>query len=424
MRTAADTPIPRRTWLWVGAGYVFQAIPAAIRDESLPVALNNTGGADAMITKVVAALGLVFGVKILLAPVIAVFPPRRFIVTSQLIIATVLASLAWIVGSPEPAAWAILGGLMLISLLTAGHDYALDGYFVGALDDRQRAVQAGLLNFASKFGGVLCGPVLIWYAGHRMTGGDTPHQAWSLALFLAAGFALLAASLNALGFRGEPKMETEQQSVGERFRTMGAGLSDLLRDPRLWAILGLIFFYRASEIHMARILPLFSMRPVAEGGLGLGNETYALLRLWTAVGGLALGGVIGSQVVARLGLSRSLVPLGVAMHAPLLLITWLAFHNTQTLLVVGIVFFAEYLAYGAGLCALILAMMKVASGPAAPVRYAALSTCALLANYLPGLWAGALATRFGYSHYFLGALVLAIPGVLVSLRARRHFAAA
>ncbi len=31
--------IPRRAWLWVFAAYVFQAIPAAVRDEALPVAL-------------------------------------------------------------------------------------------------------------------------------------------------------------------------------------------------------------------------------------------------------------------------------------------------------------------------------------------------------------------------------------------------
>jgi PAT family beta-lactamase induction signal transducer AmpG len=86
------------------------------------------------------------------------------------------------------------------------------------------------------------------------------------------------------------------------------------------------------------------------------------------------------------------------------------------------VFLLEYLAYGAGFCALILAMMKVAAGPGGAVRYAALSTFALLANYLPGLWAGHLAERLGYSHYFLFALVLALPGIVASLLARKHFA--
>ena len=81
----------------------------------------------------------------------------------------------------------------------------------------------------------------------------------------------------------------------------------------------------------------------------------------------------------------------------------------------------EYIVYGAGLCALILAMMKLASGPGAPVRYAALSTFALLANYLPGLWAGHLAERLGYAQYFLFALSLAIPGILSAWFAKRHF---
>jgi PAT family beta-lactamase induction signal transducer AmpG len=141
----------------------------------------------------------------------------------------------------------------------------------------------------------------------------------------------------------------------------------------------------------------------------------------SAVGGLALGGVIGSLVVARLGLARSLLPLGVMMHLPLAAFAWLAYDGTHDLRVIGAVFIVEYVAYGAGLCALILAMMKLAAGPGAAVRYAALSTFALLANYLPGLWAGALAERLGYAHYFLFALSLAIPGIISAVVAKRHF---
>ena len=50
-----------------------------------------------------------------------------------------------------------------------------------------------------------------------------------------------------------------------------------------------------------------------------------------------------------------------------------------------------------------------------------LSTLALLANYLPGLWAGSLSDRLGYAHYFLFALSLAIPGILSAWFAKRHF---
>jgi PAT family beta-lactamase induction signal transducer AmpG len=185
-------------------------------------------------------------------------------------------------------------------------------------------------------------------------------------------------------------------------------------------MLGLIFFYRASEIHMAKILPIFAV-DVNHGGLALGNETYAVMRIVTAVLGLALGGFIGSMVVARLGLARSLVPLGISMHLPLIAVAWLAANGSHSTTLIGTVFFIEYFAYGAGFCALLLAMMKVASGPGAAVRYAALSTFALLANYLPGLWAGKMAESLGYAHYFLFALVLALPGIVASVLARKYF---
>lgn len=109
------------------------------------------------------------------------------------------------------------------------------------------------------------------------------------------------------------------------------------------------------------------------------------------------------------------------MHAPLLAVTWLAYGQGHGVWTIGTVFFIEYLAYGAGLCALLLAMMKLAEGSSAAVRYAALSTLALIAAYLPGLWAGWLAQELGYARYFLFSLALAVPGMAAAVLARRHF---
>jgi PAT family beta-lactamase induction signal transducer AmpG len=412
--------IPRRAWLWVFAAYVFQAIPAAVRDEALPVALKDLGYSDAQNTKAVAIFGLIVGCKILLSPLVAGFNPRRFILASEIGIAAVLGLLASFLGSEQTAMIAIITCLILLSLLAAVHDFALDGYFVAAFDDRSRATHAGILNVATKVGAVLAGPGLIWLVGRIMAEGPQTADAWSWAMVAAALLALLNLGANAWGLAAEPRTTAEQGTVKERFREMAAGLRSLMTDPRLFAVLGLILFYRASEVHMARIIPLFA-KSATQGGLGLDNETYALLRMLSAVGGLALGGVIGSLVVARLGLGRSLLPLGVMMHLPLAAFAWLAYDGTHDVWFIGGVFIIEYVAYGAGLCALILAMMKLASGPGAAVRYAALSTFALLANYLPGFWAGALAERLGYAHYFLFALSLAIPGIISAVLAKRHF---
>ena len=417
--TEPTTPL-RRAWLWVTAAYLFQSIPAAVRDEALPVALKNSGYADKDITQAVAYLGLIFGFKILLAPLVAAFRPRGFILVSELAISALLGGLALQVAAEHPSSLAIIACLILLSFVAAAHDFALDGYFVSALDDRSRATHSALLNFASKLGMVLAGPGLIWLAGRIMEYGPQSADAWSWALIAAAVLALFAALANALGLRAEPAQVTDDRTVSGRFQDMWSGLGALFRDPRLLAVLGLILFYRASEIHMARILPLFATSSTP-GGLALGNETYAIMRIATAVLGLALGGVVGSQVVARLGLGRSLLPLGIAMHLPLAAIAWLAADGSHNLWLIGTVFFVEYLAYGAGLCALILAMMKLASGPGAAVRYAALSTFALLANYLPGLWAGHLSDRLGYAHYFLFALSLSIPGIVSDWIAKRHF---
>jgi uncharacterized membrane protein YiaA len=65
-------------------------------------------------------------------------------------------------------------------------------------------------------------------------------------------------------------------------------------------------------------------------------------------------------------------------------------------------------------------MMRVASGAHAAVRYAILSSLAVLSVYIPGLWAGALSERLGYSAYFVFSIALAIPGLVSAAIAQRH----
>jgi len=172
---------------------------------------------------------------------------------------------------------------------------------------------------------------------------------------------------------------------------------------------------------MNHVIKLFAKAGVLQGGLGLDDETYAYLRITTAILGLAIGGIVGSAIITRRGLAQSLVPLGICMHLPLIGISWLSFHVNPlpSLNVISAIFFLEYFAFGAGLCALILAMMKLAAGPQAAVRYALLSTLSLIAVYLPGLWAGKLSNLLGYSGYFLAALALAIPGILAAVFAAK-----
>ena len=404
-------PKARLAWLWVGAGFLFQALPASLRDDALPVALKNAQVSDTSITRLTGTLGLLVGIKLLWAPVVVRLGcPRRVVGATQALIVGAMGLMTLVAPQANEHPLALLALLTALSLLSAGHDVALDGYYVTSLRDQERSRLSGVLTAASKIGSVLAGPGLIWIAGWSVHAGNTPHEAWADALLAAtsaAGIAWLACSL---AFGREPRSEPPPT------RPLGESLRGLVGDPRFPAVVALILLYRASEIHLARVLPLFSVSPA---GLGLDNQTYATLRLCTGVGGLALGGIVGSAVISRAGLTRALVPLGVVMHLPILGIAWLATHPGQSLPTIGALFLVEHVAYGAGVCALLLAMMRLAEGPDAPVRYATLSTLAIGGAYLPGIWAGALADHYGYANYFLLTLVLAPAGVWAAHRASR-----
>lgn len=404
-------PKARLAWLWVGAGFLFQALPASLRDDALPVALKNAQVTDTHITQLTGLLGLLVGIKLLWAPVVVRLGcPRRVVGATQALIVGTMGLLTLVAPQANEHPFALLALLTALSLLSAGHDVALDGYYVSSLRDNERSRLSGVLTAASKIGSVLAGPGLIWIAGWSVKAGNSPSEAWADALLAAtsaAGVAWLACSL---AFGREPRSELPPT------RPLAESIRGLISETRFPAIVALILLYRASEIHLARVLPLFA---TSASGLALDNQTYATLRLWTGVGGLALGGILGSAIISRTGLSRALLPLGLVMHLPILGIAWLATHPGQYLTTIGALFLLEHVAYGAGVCALLLAMMRLAEGPDAPVRYATLSTIAIGGAYLPGIWAGALADHFGYANYFLLTLILAPAGVWSAVRAKR-----
>jgi PAT family beta-lactamase induction signal transducer AmpG len=403
----------RRIWLWVFAGFLFQTIPAAIRDEALPVALKNAGVTNHAITRTVSLLGFIVALKIFWAPILTLWGrTRASIIIFQSAIVSLLFSLAYFISPSDYSTLAIATTLALLSLCSAAHDFLLDGYYVSSLNDSQRAKHSGLLSFSSKLGQVLAGPGVIWLAGYALTRNQSVNHAWSSSLCLAAVTTLLVGTLMVFGFKNEPAETANPSSSRQTLSEILSSLSDLLRDKRTPALIGLILFYRLSEVHLIRIVPLFSLDSHIHGGLELNNEQYAGMRLATAILGLALGGIIGSWIISKRGLAKSILPLGVSMHLPLLAVTWLSFYPNQSLFTVGAIFLIEYIAFGAGICALLLAMMQVANGKHAAVRYALLSTIAVLSVYIPGLWAGSLSDKLGYPNYFILTLFLAIPGLI------------
>jgi len=420
MLEKSSNTLTRIPWLWVLGGFLFQTIPAALRDFAIPITLKDQGVNNGTITQVVAILGLIVALKIFWAPFLSLLGnPRTLILSCQAGMTFSILMLTHFIGTEQATYIAI--SLCIMTLLSGGHDYLLDGYYVHSLNDPERAKYSSVLSFASKLGQAIAGPGLITLAWLIKKYFDKNTNNISLSLFCLAAFCFGILMLTQWGFKREPNETTHAKSDKLSILEMGVALKSLYQDSRFPVIIGLIFFYRASEIHMQLVVNLFAKETTLNGGLGLGDETIASLRISTAILGLACGGILGSAIVTSRGLARSLVPLGICMHLPLIGIWWLSTHVSAapSLTIISVIFLIEYLAYGAGFCVLILAMMKLAAGPQSAVRYALLSTLSLIAMYLPGFWAGKLSNLLGYSGYFLASLALAIPGILVAILAAR-----
>lgn len=391
---AIDAPLGARAVPWVASTYFAEGLPFSIVHQ-VSMELFTAMGASPEAVGLTALYGVPWNLKFLWGPVVDRYGTlRRWVVVIEAALGVAIGLLAW------PAQRMDLGlvarAFLVVAVLAATHDVAVDGFYMRALGKTDQAALSGLraaafrvAMTAGKGGLVVLAGVLSWRAS-----------------FFTAGATLLILAL----VHGLALPRPRAREAGSAPASLGRFYVDAFRSflalPGARVSLAFIVVYRAGDALM------FAMSTKLLAHLGLGLVERGVLN---GVGGAAgIGGsMLGGLVISRLGLRRTLGPIALLQGLAVLLFVALAAIAPSHAWINAAVI-AERVLEGVGGAALMVFIMSRCVGAYRASHFAIGSALMSVAAMVLGSASGFLLTRLGYPAFFALAYVATIPGIVLA----------
>jgi PAT family beta-lactamase induction signal transducer AmpG len=152
---------------------------------------------------------------------------------------------------------------------------------------------------------------------------------------------------------------------------------------------------------------------VLGGGLGVSTMQVGVINGTVGMIALTVGGLLGGIVVAKYGFKKTLWPLVICMHTPILLYVWAAYTRPHLAAVYGVVAVDNF-GYGFGLAAYMVYLMLVSQTTKYKTSHYAISTGIMALGAMgAGIASGYLQEWLGYARFFVACTLCTIPATLV-----------
>lgn len=375
--------------------YLMQGIPAGFALEALPAILRKEGMSLAQIGLMSAMVIVPWTLKFLWAPLVdnRHYAPlgrrRSWIVPLQVLSATILLALACLPDGRVSLS-SLVTGVVVLNVLAATQDIAVDGYAADHLAGRERSLvngfQIGGFSLGMLIGGGLA--LLVYDVG-----------GWPLVLALLGSLLLLGVIP---GMALSEESSVRDDSHGRPRASLRAFLRKRHAGQML-AVAMLFYFGRMLQNTMLKPYLVDSDLDLSTIGIlsTLGNSVSAIV-----------GGIAGGVLAAHIGESRTAIRFGLLGALSTLVwvvITYLHAHAFSVLLAAtllsGVTAAIAYAAFFA-------IFMRWATGPQAGTDFTTLQCTESLSNVIAAALSGILAERLGYSGELAAAALLGLAALL------------
>jgi PAT family beta-lactamase induction signal transducer AmpG len=373
---------------------LFQLVPAWLR----------SGGVDLATIGLFALVSLPYTWKFLWSPLMDRFRPpflgrrRGWALVTQIALFVVIGAL----GHVDPAAslQAAVALVFLISLFSASQDIVIDAYRRELLMDDELGTGTAIFINAYRLSGLVPGSLslilsdlLPWSVVY-----------WITAAFMAVGVLTTLVVREVSDDRLAPR--TMREAVVEPFREFFArdGVATGL------AILAFMFLYKLGD-NMATALatPFYLDMGFSRTEIG---SIAKIAGLWASIA----GSIIGGAVMLRLTINKALWLFGFVQMFTILGFAWLSVVGHDRL-VLFVVVSAEYLGVGLGTVALTAYIARETSRAFTATQFALFTSLIAVPRTFANASTGFLIEWLGYTEFFLLCTALAVPGMLMLLKA-------
>ncbi|HEX2581108.1 MAG TPA: AmpG family muropeptide MFS transporter [Dongiaceae bacterium] len=378
-------------------------LPLLITGSTLTYWLSKEG-IDRTVIGLFAIVGLPYSYKFLWSPFLDQVPlpllgawlgQRR---SWLLVLQSLLAIATYALGRSHPEAQLVVAGWLAVSVafLSASQDIVIDAYRIELLEDEEQGAGASNTQTGYRIGVLVAG-----------AGAQTLSDHWHFGFIYAALAGIMACCALAVLFLPRAATRAGRKGTGDWFRhAVVAPFLDFTRHPAWLGILIFAILYKLGDAVAGGMASPF----YHEMGF-TGTQIGAITKIYGLLATIA-GTMIGGALVARLGFFPALLWGGIAQSITNAFFAIVALHPQDTSWL-ALAITMENAGAGMGSAALVAYLSSLCSREFTATQYALLSSCAVLGRTFFAGGSGWLASQLGWINFFLAAIVLAVPGMVM-----------
>jgi PAT family beta-lactamase induction signal transducer AmpG len=417
LRPLMESPAqsPTHPWRWIPSLYFCQAVPyVVVVALSVPM-YKKLGVSNTDIALYTSWLYLPWVIKPLWAPFVDRFRTKRWwIVVLQFLLGAGLAAVALTIPGPDFFRWS-LAVFWLLAFSAATHDIASDGFYLLTLNSHQQAAFVGVRSTFFRLANIAGQGGLVYLAGMLEESTGNVRTAWTWIFVPPAVFFALVAVYHFV-FLPRPAADHPVVDRANAGADWLAAFGAFFRKPGIGTALTYLLLYRLGEAQLLKLVQPFLLDARDAGGLGFSTKHAGLAYGTFGIIALTLGGILGGLVIARWGLKRALWPMLLCMHVPNLGYILLALFRPEAFAITCAAVSVEQFGYGFGFTAYVVFMMMIAAGEHRTAHYAICTGFMALGMMLPGMIAGWLQEKLGYTNFFIWVCVACLPSFWATAR--------
>ncbi len=374
-------------FLWVGVLYFAEGFPFGLFFDAMPVYFRIHGVSLHEIG-LISAAGLAWTFKVIWAPAVDAIGERRsWIVSCQYLLAMCIA--AFITVHPEssmPTIWVLL---IILTVLSATQDIAIDAYTIELLDEKQLGIANGIRVAAYRIALIGSGGFFIVIAG--LTG-------WNWA-FLGTAFVI---GVYALICTKAPTPKFTRRKVHTVTDAVVTPIQQLSAMPGFLFVVSFILAFKLGDMAMGPMIkPFWVDQEFTPIQIGLIPGTIGVV---CTIAGAMIGGIYTS----RWGIFTALWVFGLLQAASNLVYAGVA-AMPASISLMYVASIIESLTAGLGTAPFMALLMRLCDKSHAATQFALLSALFGFSRSISGMFSGWGAEYFGYSTYFALTFFVALP---------------